>query len=598
MVIRGQAAATLDERVLREHVASVYAGHTTAIVAHLLFAVALGAFSYHAFAPEFRAMALAWVALLVAVDLGVLLTPRWTAAEPMHRTPFWARRYAQLVTLVSAATAPSGLLLVTIDNATVTTVVTVVIMGSWTRAVQARWPLLPAMFGYGVPMMAGLVLALAWHGGVLHWFLAGFGFIHMVLTLRAGVEQNRRLTASLVLRFENEALAARLGEQIAATERASAEKTRFLTTASHDLRQPMHAIALFGAALEHALQGRPERENAERLMRAVNALGASLDTMLDISRLDAGVVQPEPTAVSLDALFLSINQTFAAQAEQRDLELRVRASGLWVRSDPQLLQRMLSNLVDNALKYTRRGGVTVAARARGESVWIDVHDTGIGIPTEQLGRIFEEFYQVENDGRDRARGLGIGLSIVQRLSRLLSHPVSVRSRPGHGARFRIALPVAHEPAAGYAPAIAPQGDAARYGAAPGALPSRVLLIDDEVEIRLAMVELLRSWSVDATAVSCEAEAALALDAARQEGERYDLLVCDFRLSDGASGLEIGLDLHRRFDVALPLLLITGETSPERLLQVRASGVRVLFKPVDAASLMAALEEARRDAAGP
>lgn len=580
--------ATLEARVLREHVASVYATHTTAILAHMSFAIAIGVFSFFTFDPLYRPVAYIWVGMLVAVDLYVLRASRWTPAEPLSRTPYWARKYARLVTLLSVATAPSGLVLMRIDNPTVTTVVIVVIMGSWTRAVQARWPLQPAMFGYGIPMMSGLIIALAWHGGALHWFLAAFGAVNLVLTLRAGVQQNRRLTDSLILRFENEALAARLSEQIAATERASAEKTRFLTTASHDLRQPMHAIALFGAALEHSLQGRPEAENAERLMRAVNALGHSLDTMLDISRLDAGVVLSQPRAMSLDALFVSINQTFSAQAEQRHLELRMRASGLWVQSDPQLLQRMLSNLVDNALKYTPRGGVSVVARARGAVVWIDVRDTGIGIPAEQLGRIFEEFYQVGNEGRDRARGLGIGLSIVQRLSRLLSHRVTVKSRPGRGALFRIELPVAEAPVAA---ASAPSHGEATPRAMVGAttLPSRVLLIEDEIEIRTAMTELLRSWSVELTAVADRAEAEAALETARLERAPFELLVCDFRLADGQNGLELGLHLHRQFGLALPLLLITGETSPERLWQVRASGVQVLFKPVSAASLRAALE---------
>lgn len=183
------------------------------------------------------------------MDLYVLLSKRWTPAVPLADSPRWARRYTIHVTLVSAMTAPCSLFLVALQSPAMTTFVTVVIMGSWTRAVQARWPLKGAMFGYGIPMMSGLIVALAWYGSMLNWFLAGFALLNLVLTLREGVKQNERLTASLMLQFENEALAAQLREQVAATERASAEKTRFLAAASHDLRQPMHAIALFGAAL-------------------------------------------------------------------------------------------------------------------------------------------------------------------------------------------------------------------------------------------------------------------------------------------------------------------------------------------------------------
>eukprot|EP01036_Dinobryon_divergens_P018881 gene18881-25751_t len=164
-----------------------------------------------------------------------------------------------------------------------TSLLMAVIVGSCARAAQSLWPLKPALFGYTMPMSLGMITALAWQGDGLHLFLAAAGAAYLLLTLHAGVGQHKLLTESLMLRFENEALAARLGEQIAATERASEEKTRFLGTASHDLRQPLHAIALFGAALENELRDRPERRNAERLMRAVNALGASLDTMLDVS---------------------------------------------------------------------------------------------------------------------------------------------------------------------------------------------------------------------------------------------------------------------------------------------------------------------------
>jgi CheY-like chemotaxis protein len=394
-----------------------------------------------------------------------------------------------------------------------------------------------------------------------------------------------------MLRFENEALAARLGEQIAATERASEEKTRFLGTASHDLRQPLHAIALFGAALENELRDRPERRNAERLMRAVNALGASLDTMLDVSRLDAGVITPALQPVQLDALFLPLNHTFAARAEHKKLQLRVRASGLWVHSDPQLLHRMLSNLMDNALKYTARGGVTVTARDRGDAVWIEVRDSGIGIAPEQSSRIFEEFYQVNNPGRDRSRGLGIGLSIVQRLSRLLGHPVQMHSRPGRGTFFRVVLPAVGAPVGALSPS-AEAPSALRRGPAP-MLPARVLLLDDELEIREAMTGLLRSHAVDAHAVASEEAAAEALRRAAAEGRPFELLLCDYRLADGADGLDAGLRLSQGGGAraATPLLLITGETSPDRLLRVRESRVPVLFKPVAAESLLRAMAEA-------
>jgi CheY-like chemotaxis protein len=242
---------------------------------------------------------------------------------------------------------------------------------------------------------------------------------------------------------------------------------------------------------------------------------------------------------------------------------------------------MLSNLIDNALKYTARGGVTVTARARGDTVWIEVRDTGIGIAPEQRDRIFEEFYQIGNNpGRDRSRGLGIGLSIVQRLSRLLEPSgAELHSRLGRGSRFRISLPLA-EARARVALAARPAGR----------LPRRVLLIDDEADIREAMTVLLRAWSIEVMAVGDEQGAVDALSRARVPSQQADMLICDYRLPDGANGLDVGLRLHRRFGIERPLLLITGETAPEPLRHARESGVPMLFKPVNAAALLQAMAE--------
>jgi signal transduction histidine kinase len=441
---------TLGQRVLREHVASVYDTYRISTLTHMAFVVVFGSIIYSQLKNP---SLLFWLAGLLGADIYVYFTPRWTPLRPARESAYWARKISRMVTLVSMITAVVPWLIVPYDNLPMTSLLMAVIVGSCARAAQSLWPLKSALFGYTLPMSLGLITALAWQGDGLHLFLAAAGAAYLLLTLRAGIGQHKLLTESLMLRFENEALAARLGEQIAATERASEEKTRFLGTASHDLRQPLHAIALFGAALENELRDRPEGRNAERLMRAVNALGASLDTMLDVSRLDAGVITAVPQPVQLDALFLPLNHTFSARAEHKQLQLRVRASGLWVHSDPQLLHRMLSNLMDNALKYTAHGGVTVMARERGDSVWVEVRDTGIGIAPEQSGRIFEEFYQINNPGRDRSRGLGIGLSIVQRLSRLLGHPVQMHSRPGRGTHFRVVLPAARAMAGGLVPAF-------------------------------------------------------------------------------------------------------------------------------------------------
>ena len=379
-------------------------------------------------------------------------------------------------------------------------------------------------------------------------------------------------------------------------ERALADKNRFIAMASHDLRQPLHAMALFGAVLDKELQQHPQHLNAARLMQAVGALGTSLDAMLDVSRLDAGAITPAVQATPLNALLQSLNQSFAPTAEQRGLQLRLRATPLWVRTDPALLLRQLSNLVDNALKYTAQGGVLLVTRQRGATACIDVRDTGIGIDAAHQAQVFQEFYQVDNASRDRARGLGIGLSIVQRLSLLLGHPVQLRSRAGRGSRFRVIVPLADAPDASSPAAPPPAPGAPWQPAAP--LPHRVLLVDDEDAIAQAMAALMQAHGVDLARAANAAQARQLFDAARTAGLPFGALLCDLRLPGGADGLALALQLRQQQTPPLPAVIITGETAPAALQRVRASGLPLLSKPVAATTLLHTLAHIAQAAAEP
>jgi signal transduction histidine kinase/ActR/RegA family two-component response regulator len=579
------AAPDTAQRVLREQVAMLYATSLSSTITGTLLACALsGIFYWRLHDP----WALAWLGLNFAL---LLRRPLYAAyyrdPEAAQRSQFWATRHYRLIAVYSAVWGLAPWFFMPQDDLAMTSLMMLVMLGlasGGVPAVGARWP---SLLCFVLPMVSGLIAALVWRGSGLYLALAALTAIHLAATLDFARQQYRMLITALTSRFEKEALAEQLTRQSDLIQRASDEKSRFFAAASHDLRQPLHAIALFGAVLEKDLQGQPQHTNATRLMRAVNVLGMSLDTMLDVSRLDAGVIEPELQPVALNTVFQAVNQVFASVADAKGLQLRLRASPLWVQTDPQLLQRLLSNLVDNAIKYSPQGGVLVVARARGASVWIDVVDTGIGIAPDQLDPIFNEFYQVNNPGRDRAQGLGIGLSIVRRLSDLLRHPVQVYSRPGRGSRFRILLPSA--------PAQPPSGATAttlsalpQTHSAPLDLPRHVLLIDDEADIGDAMTALLTSHGIRLHAVHDETQAAAAFGIAAREGTGFDAMLCDYRLANGADGLDAALRLRQRFNPDLPVLLITGETAPARLQRVRELGVPVLFKPVAAEALLAAL----------
>ncbi|WP_454912873.1 ATP-binding protein [Variovorax gossypii] len=572
----------LARRVLREQVAAVHANAPAAYLADLLTAQSLG---IGLFVATWRWQVLLWMALHLALTLRRAYRRYQRSPDAAAHPEYWARFNARNVLLRSCVWGLAPWLCVPPGpHLGLWVMVIVMMMGGCAGGALSLAVLKRNIPRFIVPSMASLTLALAWRGDSMHLFLATGCLLYMCVMIMFALQHHRLLTASLTMRFEKEALAEQLSHQIAATQRASEEKTRFLAAASHDLRQPLHAIALFGAVIEKKLQGTEEWDHAVRLMDAVGTLGDSLDILLDISRLDAGEVAPQIRPVELNPLFLALNNVFVAQAADRDLQLRLRATPCWVLSDPQLLQRLLSNLVDNALKYTTRGGVVVAARARGPLVWIDIRDTGIGIADEHLGRIFDEFYQIGNPGRDRAKGLGIGLSIVQRLSRLLAHPLQVRSRLHRGSRFRLVLPAVS--ALGAAPL------AARPGAA-SPLPQRVLVIDDEAAIRQAVTGLLQAHGVTIDAVAGEAEAEAVLVQATQERAPVEVLLCDVRLADGADGLAAAQRLRARFGPGLQVLLITGETAPQRQREMLDSGLQVLLKPVAADRLLQVLSSLPR-----
>lgn len=576
------AAGDIEPRILRQQVAALYSTIRAATYADSAVAMLFGAIMYWQLRSP---LILVWMVLHFYTVLRLpIITAYFRTPDAEINSPYWARLYCRELMLNSSVWGLAPLLFMPANDLPLISLMMLVMMGICATGALAVAPLKQALLSYITPMMLGLAVALALQGSMISIFLSASCVAYLLVTLKFAYAQHQLLTESLRMRYEKEALAEQLREQVVATELASQEKTRFLATASHDLRQPLHAIALFGSALVNELGERPEKENALRLMGAVNTLGQSLDTMLDISRLDAGVITPEWQPVAVDTVFQSLNQSFFGLASEKDLQLRFRSSPLWVHSDPQLLLRLLSNLIDNAIKYTQHGGVLVLARSRGSEVWVEIFDTGIGIPAEQLARVFEEFYQVDNPGRDRAQGLGIGLSIVRRLSRLLAHPVTVRSQWGRGSVFRVRLPVA-KAQAGSAMPVTP----VFVSDATHPLPRHVLVLDDEAEIRRAMTVLLSSYGMTVAAAADEVEAEAVLQEAQDRKAAFDMLLCDFRLADGADGLDVGTTLCRKFP-GMAFLLITGETSPERLQRVRDAGVPVLFKPVAAERLLAVMAE--------
>jgi signal transduction histidine kinase/CheY-like chemotaxis protein len=357
--------------------------------------------------------------------------------------------------------------------------------------------------------------------------------------------------------------------------RAGEEKSRFLAIASHDLRQPVHALGLFAATLGKRLQHTPDEALVRNFLRAVDDLERSFSALLDISRLDGAALSPRLTTFALRDLFRRLHMQYAGQAELAGLGLRFAPGGKSVTSDPQLLERVVGNLVQNALKYTRSGGVVVVARSTRTHTHIEVWDTGIGIAPDQLPRIFQEFYQATGRPvrRDRQQGLGMGLAIVRRLVSLLGHRLEVASTPGRGTVFRVGIAV------GGLPGIQEETAAADTQPMMVQTPRMVLVVDDEEPIREGLRGLLQEWGYQVMTAANAAEAEQAVLAL--EG-RVDLVLSDVQLDADPrvpDGLAVVDSVRRLCGHAVPAVLVTGQTAPEVASVLAASGHPVLFKPV-------------------
>ncbi|MBS0343898.1 MAG: response regulator, partial [Proteobacteria bacterium] len=389
----------------------------------------------------------------------------------------------------------------------------------------------------------------------------------------------RAARRAIALRFENLELIERLRvetEHAQAAHRAAEEanlaKSKFLAAASHDLRQPIHAQGLFLEVLARTPLTVPQQSALANARATWQASAEMLDTLLDFSRLEAGVVQPMNQVFALQPLLNRIENELAPQADAKGIVYRSRETHAVVDADPALVALILRNLVSNAIRYTERGGVLVGCRIRRRKVLVEVWDTGVGIESSAYQEIFREFHQLGNVERDRRKGLGLGLAIAQGLARAQGERVSVNSVPGRGSVFRLSLPLAR---VGVAPARKGANEAAAQpGQARRFENVRVLVIDDDETVRAGMQQLLQAWGC-----SCDVADSIeeALDHARRN--RPDMAIIDYRLREQRTGAGAAATLRAEFGNDLPMLLITGDTAPERLREAMASGVPLLHKPV-------------------
>lgn len=573
------ATAGID-RIRAEQVRTIYRNAPPGLLMTLVaLSVMTGAFVY--IEPSLRDGAVIFMLVMIAQTVARLLLHRTYSRVPRPDSD-WRRwgGWFTAGTVTGGTTIGVGtILLLPAGNTQLELFALPVVFAVISGAVGAFAVFPPAFFSFFVAISWAPILWLLSRGDVLHLTMGVLYVLWFVTVAEVARRSGRDFLETLRLRFENHDLVGGLRREKAAAEEANAAKSRFLAAASHDLRQPVHALSLFVAAAQIQPINPETRSLLGHIDDSVNSLGRLFGGLLDISRLDAGVVEVNRLSFAVRPVIYNVFREFAAQAEEKKLQLRMRVPDVAIHSDPLLFERIVRNVVANAVAYTTNGGVLIACRRRGETLRIEVWDTGWGIAPADQAQVFEEFYQVGNPERDRTRGVGLGLAIVKRLMTLLGHRLDLRSQPGRGSCFAVEVPMAESgdahPLSAQAESLAP----VQRGS------GLILVLDDELTIQIAMKTLLEGWGYRVLAAGSGDEM---LDAIATAAEAPRLIICDYRLRDNETGTTVVDRLRSEFNDDIPAMLITGDTAPDRIREAEASGLLLLHKPVPNGKLRAAI----------
>lgn len=431
-----------------------------------------------------------------------------------------------------------------------------------------------AFFAFALPYFFSIVWVVAIQYPSPYHVNAFIVTLVMITQVGAAKKGNLAILESLRLRFDNLDLIAKLKEQKDTAEQANLSKSKFLAAASHDLRQPLQAITLFSSALKDAIDDKSKAKVlASQIGDSVGTLQGLFNALLDISRLDAGTLECEKSDFYVQDVLSKLENDFSLSAEAKQIDLYFDSDNHVVNTDATLLLLVLQNLLSNALRYTAVGSVKVSVSALDSKIKIDVEDTGIGIPIEHQQYIFEEFVQLHNPERDRKKGLGLGLSIVKRVTTLMGAALSFCSEEGKGSCFSVVMDKGSDMAAPSNNEVDVQSFSSNQ--------ANVVVIDDEVVILSAMSALLIGWGYNVISAADLAKAERLL-----EGQSIvpDCIIADLRLRDNKSGIEAICRLQKRYGASVPALIVSGDIAVERLQEVKEHGLDMLHKPIQPAKL--------------
>jgi len=573
-----------DPRLFNAQVRMMYATANPGVM-HTLLVLIVG-WMYWGIA-EHNSLLL-WLGVMLFISLGRLaIVQVFVARAPGDEDiAWWDRIYLASVFVTGVAWGAAGFLLYPPDNAVYQVALAFVIGGissSATASLAARQIAVVLAVCPALLIAASRFLFDATGG---HLEMSVLLLLYLAVLLNIGRAMHRQIIDVLSLRFENQNLVRSLESSVSelevargVAEQSSRAKTRFLASASHDLRQPVHAMILFVSALaRRQAEDAQSQDLVAKIDKSLDSVKGLLDSLLDISKLDAGIVHVRQERLDARALLDQVVNEFAGEAEGKSLHFRAAGQSTFVNTDLVLLGRVVRNLTANAIRYTDKGGVLIAVRKRGNTARIEVWDSGIGINDEDQQEIFQEFFQLRTVSDDQQGGLGLGLSIVQRTCDLLQCNLQVISALGRGSRFVVTLPLAADQT--HTPVRADPGAAEVVMRDDQA---HILLVEDDPLSADAMKGLLESWGYKCALA--ERLDAVAGAMAALEG-RVDLVISDYRLPDGETGDVAAAEIRSQLGEEIPVLVVTGDTGPDRLSDLRGTGFDLLHKPVQPAELRA------------
>lgn len=572
---RDSALPSLEDEVATEQVATLFRHVAFGVLAATAGAAILSATLWWLGLTQFRT-GMFWTGYIALCALAHILLQRsyYRARPATSDWQAWGMWFTAIALAEGLGWGWAPLYLVS-GGFEVRLLAMMVVFGVAAGAIPAFSAYLPAFFAIFLPATLPYALVSLGATDPLAQASSLLMLVFIVALAILSVGTNRTLKDNVRLRIATQRMAEELRRQKEIVEQASLAKSTFLAAASHDLRQPIHALGLFVGALRAVEIPQPGRRLIEQIEASLIAMDGLFSALLDISRLDAGVVEVQKRPFEIAPFLARICRDARLDAEAKDLTVTCVLCGRLVDTDPVLLERIVRNLVSNAVRYTDRGRVLVGCRMRGRQLSIEVWDTGRGIAQRDREKIFQEYFQVGNPERDRTKGLGLGLAIVRRLASLLDCPLNLRSVPGKGSCFSVNVPLAASDA------LATRD---QYEMGPLAT-GLVLVVDDEIAIRQAMASLLGGWGHQVVAAGSGDEA---LRHMANCPKKPDLIISDLRLRDHETGIEVIERMRAEYNDTIPAMLITGDTSAARISDAQKGGLLVLHKPVPNAKLRAAI----------